>query len=90
MNWLKQKLRDWVLTDEEKTTTASLMKNDSEPYFEIVDFRPEEGYFEFDWNDAFIQWLGEEGYSGETPEQIVSLYFNDVCRSVAAEVESEE
>lgn len=50
---------------------------------------PTQGYFELDWNDDFVGLLGEAGYSGPTPEAIVDLWFNDLCRSVAVDAESE-
>ena len=50
---------------------------------------PTQGYFELDWNDDFVGLLGEAGYSGPTPEAVVDLWFNDLCRSVAVDAESE-
>ena len=49
-----------------------------------------QGYFELDWNEDFVGLLGEAGYAGETPEQIVDLWFNDLCRSVAADAAGED
>ena len=51
---------------------------------------PTRGYFELDWNDDFVGLLGEAGYAAGTPEEIVDLWFNDLCRSVALEAESED
>lgn len=48
---------------------------------------PTRGYFELDWNEDFVGLLGEAGYAGSTPEEIVDLWFNDLCRSVAADIE---
>ena len=50
---------------------------------------PQRGYFELDWNDDFVGLLGEAGYAGETPEAIVDLWFNDLCRSIVLEQELE-
>ena len=50
---------------------------------------PGRGYFELDWNDDFVGLLGEAGYAGQTPEQIVDLWFNDLCRSIVLEQELE-
>ena len=50
---------------------------------------PGRGYFELDWNDDFVGQLGEAGYSGQTSEQIVVLWFNDLCRSIVLEQELE-
>ena len=50
---------------------------------------PQRGYFELDWNEDFVGLLGEAGYAGETPEAIVDLWFNDLCRSIVLEQELE-
>lgn len=65
------------------------------PWVKVVEVHfdkdnPQRGYFELDWNDDFVGLLGEAGYAGETPEAIVDLWFNDLCRSVALEAESED
>ena len=48
---------------------------------------PGRGYFELDWNEDFVGLLGEAGYSGQNSEQIVDLWFNDLCRSIVIEQE---
>ena len=50
---------------------------------------PQRGYFELDWNEDFVGLLGEAGYAGQTDEQIVDLWFNDLCRSIVLEQEIE-
>jgi hypothetical protein len=40
------------------------------------------GYFELDWNDEFIAMLHENGYVGQSDEDVVNKWFNDVCRTV--------
>ena len=50
---------------------------------------PQRGYFELDWNDDFVGLLGEAGYAGQTNEEIVDLWFNDLCRSIVLEQETE-
>lgn len=40
------------------------------------------GFFELDWNDEFIIMLQENGYVGQSDEEIVNKWFNDVCRTV--------
>jgi len=67
-------------------TTATLKE---EPWIDIVDhgFDPQQGvngvYFEFDWNEYWIEFLRKSGYVGFTDEQIVEQWFSDVCRSQA-------
>lgn len=43
------------------------------------------GYFELDWNYAFVDHLIESGYSGRTPEEVVDMWFNDLCRGMIGE-----
>ena len=40
------------------------------------------GYFELDWNEEFIAMLYENGYVGQSDEEVVNKWFNDVCRTV--------
>lgn len=46
---------------------------------------PSTGTFELDWNDAFINNLIESGYSGRTNEEVVDMWFNDLCRGVVGD-----
>ena len=36
-------------------------------------------YFEFDWNDHWIDLLKEHGYKGKNDEIIMEKWFRDVC-----------
>jgi|TARA_B110000914_G_C15351858_1_gene394305 hypothetical protein len=61
------------------------------PWVKVVEVHfdkddPTRGYFELDWNADFVGLLGEAGYAGENDEEIVDLWFNDLCRSVALDV----
>lgn len=64
-----------------------------EPWIDIVDhgFNPEQGlngiYFEFDWNQHWIEYLQYNGYTGFSEEEMVENWFSDVCRSQGALVE---
>jgi len=40
------------------------------------------GFFELDWNNAFIEDLLDAGYKGETNEEIVEGWFKEVTRNV--------
>ena len=58
-----------------------------EPYVNVLklDVNPENakaGYMELDWNDHFVKFLHENGYTGENDEAVVNKWFNDVCRTV--------
>lgn len=58
-----------------------------EPWIGIIDqgFDPDKGingvYFEFDWNEYWIIFLRLNGYYGNTEEQVVDMWFADVCRA---------
>lgn len=43
------------------------------------------GSFELDWNDIFIKELRAAGYPGKTDEDVVDMWFRNVCRNVLAE-----
>ena len=58
-----------------------------EPYVNVLtlDVNPENakaGYMELDWNDNFVKFLHDNGYTGESDEAVVNKWFNDVCRTV--------
>ena len=58
-----------------------------EPYVNVMklEVNPENakaGYMELDWNDEFVAFLSENGYTGESDESVVNKWFNDVCRTV--------
>lgn len=65
-------------------TVATLKE---EPWIDIVDhgFDPKQGvngvYFEFDWNEYWVDFLRKNGYHGFNDEQIVEQWFSDVCRN---------
>ena len=46
---------------------------------------PQRGYFELDWNKEFVNMLQQNGYKGETEEQIVDGWFQALCRTVGNE-----
>ena len=58
-----------------------------QPYVNVLklDVNPENakaGYMELDWNDHFVKFLHDNGYSGKDDEDVVNKWFNDVCRTV--------
>ncbi len=62
-----------------------------EPYVAVInsEYNPKEGmnglYFEFDWNQLWIEYLRLNGYTGLTDELLLEQWFTDVCRSVVNE-----
>lgn len=66
-----------------------------EPYINIlaVDIDKKNlsnGSFELDWNDTFIKELRAAGYPGKTDEDVVDLWFRNICRNVLAESYEQE
>ena len=58
-----------------------------EPYVNVIrmGIDPDnvvQGYFELDWNDAFVAMLTEKGMQGTSDEDVVHKWFNAVCRTV--------
>jgi len=71
-----------------KKQTAKSMKNSPEPWVNVVHAHlapdnPKQGYFELEWNPAFVQFLRNGGYQGQSPEDIVDQWFTDMCRNVS-------
>lgn len=42
-------------------------------------------YFELDWNEKFVKLLEVNGYTGVNDDMVVQRWFDDVCKSAAAE-----
>ena len=82
-----EKLKQIFKKSEEETKETAIG-----PWVKVVEVHfnkedPTRGYFELDWNDDFVGLLGEAGYAGPSPEAIVDLWFNDLCRSIILEQE---
>lgn len=68
--------------------TAKSMKDNPEPWVNVIKAHvdpanPKQGYFELEWNPAFVVFLRNNGYLGATPEEIVDEWFTAMCRNVA-------
>ena len=46
---------------------------------------PKNGFFELDWNDEFVNMLKQNGYTGESQEEIVDRWFQSLCRTIGNE-----
>jgi hypothetical protein len=75
------------LSDLEFQKQTATLRN--EPWITVINsgFDPSKGldgvFFEFDWNQQWIDFLKLNGYTGHTNDQIVDGWFLDVCRSQA-------
>lgn len=78
---------EWLKNKFKKKQTAVSMKDSPEPWVNVVKAHvnpddPKAGYFELEWNTAFVLFLRNNGYMGVTPEEIVDKWFTDLCRNV--------
>lgn len=61
-----------------------------DPYIAVLethvnDQNPRNGFFELDWNEYFVVQLKTAGYYGDTDEEIVDKWFQDLCRGIGSE-----
>lgn len=60
-----------------------------EPRVDVLKFdfdpkNPRIGSIELDWNSEFVELLTEHGYYGNSEEDIVDSWLNDVCKTIIA------
>ena len=58
-----------------------------EPYVNVLQMdvdpiNPKIGFVELDFNDNFVTMLQSNGYTGNSDEDIVNTWFNDLCRTI--------
>ena len=73
-----------------KLTPKELATKRKEPYIKVLNAHvnpenPNFGFFEFDWNEYFIEMLRSHGYTGATEEKIVENWYISVCQSLLEE-----
>lgn len=71
-------------------TAKEIATEKGEPYVNIIQMEiskdePGIGSFELDWNEHFITYLRGHGYPGKRPEDVVDMWFQDVCRNIVLE-----
>ena len=77
-------------TPKVELSAKDIATENGEPYISVLQVdvdksNPRYGSFELDWNTVFIQQLTESGYRGESDEQLIDQWFQDVCRHVVLE-----
>lgn len=82
IKWLKNIFR------RRRRRTAAEMQNSAEPWVNVVKANldpnnPKQGYFELEWNPAFVKHLIEHGYYGPTAEDVVDQWFTELCRNIS-------
>lgn len=91
---LRLQVEEEIRKEEElKAKILAEVKNSKEPWVDIrgiVD-DPEHGIkIELDWNDAFVKFLRDHGFTGASDEQVVQQYIAIMFKNIVAEIEDEE
>ena len=78
------KVKKTVKKTDKKTTKSE------EPMVKVLQVNvnpenPKNGFFELDWNNEFVNMLKQNGYSGESEEEIVDRWFQSLCRTIGNE-----
>ena len=72
----------------ESKSKKDIATSKGEPYVEVITLEvdaknPSQGAFELEWNDLFVEELKKNGYRGNSDEDIVDLWFQQICKNVA-------
>jgi hypothetical protein len=98
-DWIDNLKRKWTARKEAKKYAAQaeskrLTKAEAttkkEPWVAVLDTQvnPDNirnGFFELDWNEYFVLQLRSQGYIGNTEEEVVDKWFQDLCRNIGSE-----
>lgn len=73
-----------------KMSPKDLATEKKEPWVAVINTHVNEtnvrnGFFELDWNEYFIVQLRAEGYTGQTDEEVVDKWFQELCLGVGNE-----
>jgi hypothetical protein len=75
-----------------KSTPKERATRKGEPWVSVLDTHVNKdnvrnGFFELDWNDAFVVQLKQEGYGydGDPDEEIVDRWFRDLARNILSD-----
>ena len=77
-------------TIKKKNTKSKGKKKSEEPIVKVLNLNvnpenPRNGFFELDWNDEFVNMLKQNGYEGQSEEEIVDRWFQTLCRTIGSE-----
>lgn len=84
--WRASKIKDENLREK------AIAEINGEPWVKVINVQfvdpknPSTGFMELDWNNLFVASLIEAGYSGRTDEDVVDMWFTDLCRGVTKEI----
>jgi hypothetical protein len=84
---LKQTLEEERLA---KLSPKELATESKEPWVGVLQTHVakddlKNGFFELDWNEYFIVQLKSAGYLGTTDEEVVDIWFQELCRNIGSE-----
>jgi uncharacterized membrane protein YdbT with pleckstrin-like domain len=76
--------------EQAKLSPKEVATQKKEPWVGVLDTHVNKenvrnGFFELDWNEYFVVQLKSAGYVGESDEEIVDKWFQELCRNVGAE-----
>ena len=89
--WFKNEKDKKIAIAKRDLTGSALDKElatiNEEPYVNVLQMdvdqiNPKKGYIELDFNDFFVKMLQDSGYTGNSDEDIVNSWFNDLCRTI--------
>lgn len=92
---LKKALHEWTADEVqvEKVETNNKEKDSDEPWVEVVSdgIDPLKGlHMKLDWNDAFIVYLRNSGYTGAADETVVGKWLVDLYKHISDQLESQQ
>jgi len=78
-----------------KKSLADRMQDSPEPWVNVVKAHldpkdPKQGYFELEWNPAFVKHLIASGYYAPTPEAVVDQWFTELCRNISQDQSADQ
>lgn len=70
-----------------KLTPKELATERKEPWVAVLETHVNKenirnGFFELDWNEFFVLELRKAGYKGSSDEEIVDMWFSELCKNV--------
>jgi hypothetical protein len=74
---------------KKKSATSTKTKSEK-PWVKVLNMNvnpdnPKNGFFELDWNKEFVNMLQQNGYKGDSEEQIIDQWFQTLCRTIGNE-----
>jgi hypothetical protein len=83
-------MKNWFKNVFKKKTNAKEMQDSPEPWVNVVSCNldknnPKQGFFELEWNPAFVKHLIANGFYGPTPEAVVDQWFTELCSNVSTD-----